>query len=375
MALQEDGNPAAAEAVLRDALEKDPNMVDALNWLGNAMSLQCKADDRLESMERAARLDPLNGAIAVNLASTYILHGDFDRAERQLLSLLELPDPGRYPFIHLRDFYKSTGRLADLNLIEKRRALAVGYHHSGLVFLYSVLGLWEEASYWAQRSATDSDHFWGAMIPAYALARQGEFEKALAEYDRGLAADGIDFAQTPYSYRLVYGDAQALAGDHAGAIRTLEAEIDTVGSVCYQQVADWQAGAFHALAWSYMEEGVPEKAISMLQSLDRNMHDLRREGLLHKSEALYFFAQNTLLLGDHDLALERLEQAIAAGWRDYYAHLADPRWAVLGDNPRHKAMMAEVKADLDRQRIEVERIDAEEDFVAKLDRARVERQQ
>jgi hypothetical protein len=35
--------------------------------------------------------------------------------------------------------------------------------------------------------------------------------------------------------------------------------------------------------------------------------------------------------------------------------------------------MADVKAELDRQRIEVEKIDAEEDFPAKLDRVRSSR--
>jgi hypothetical protein len=37
--------------------------------------------------------------------------------------------------------------------------------------------------------------------------------------------------------------------------------------------------------------------------------------------------------------------------------------------------MAEVKNDVDRQRAEVEHIDDEEDFVAKLDRVRAERKQ
>jgi hypothetical protein len=138
-------------------------------------------------------------------------------------------------------------------------------------------------------------------------------------------------------------------------------------------MAAWQAGALHALAWSYMEEGAAEKGRSVLHSLDRELHDLRRRGVLHRSEDLYFFARNSLLLGEEDLALERLEKAIAAGWRNYYFHLADPRWAALRDDPRHQALLAEVKADLDRQRAEVERIDAEEDFPAKLDRVRSSR--
>jgi hypothetical protein len=196
---------------------------------------------------------------------------------------------------------------------------------------------------------------------------QGRFEENLAELDRVLAVDGKTPADMPKSFKFVYGEVEALAGNHAGAIRTLETVIDTTGPVCYQQLAFWQVGALHALAFSYMEEEAPEKGRSLLQSFDRELHDLRRNGLLHESSALFFFAQNSLLMGDTDLALERLEQAIAAGWRDYYVHLADPRWAILRDDPRHQALMAEVKADLDRQRAEIERIDAEEDFPALLD--------
>jgi hypothetical protein len=79
-------------------------------------------------------------------------------------------------------------------------------------------------------------------------------------------------------------------------------------------------------------------------------------------------------MGDQELALDRLEQAVRAGWREYYIRQHDPRWAALKDNPRYQALMAEVKADVDRQRAEVEHIDAQEDFPALLDRVRAARQ-
>ncbi len=110
--------------------------------------------------------------------------------------------------------------------------------------------------------------------------------------------------------------------------------------------------------------------MKILEGLDRDLHERRREGLLHYSGDLYFFARNALLLGDHELALDRLELAIEAGWRDYYIHVPDPRWAPLRDDPRYQSLMAKVKADVDRQGAEIARIDAEEDFPALLDRIR-----
>jgi hypothetical protein len=83
----------------------------------------------------------------------------------------------------------------------------------------------------------------------------------------------------------------------------------------------------------------------------------------------YRFALNALLAGSVDLALDRLEQAIDAGWRDYYMVHNDPRWRQIAGNYRYLELMAAVKADLHAERAEVERQDAEDDFVARLDSA------
>jgi hypothetical protein len=47
----------------------------------------------------------------------------------------------------------------------------------------------------------------------------------------------------------------------------------------------------------------------------------------------------------------------------------DPYWASLESDPRYRALIATVKADVDRQRAEVERIDATDDFMARIDAA------
>ncbi|MEJ2516170.1 MAG: hypothetical protein P8102_13260, partial [Gammaproteobacteria bacterium] len=56
------------------------------------------------------------------------------------------------------------------------------------------------------------------------------------------------------------------------------------------------------------------------------------------------------------------------GWLEYYVTNSDPRWDSLADNPAYQALMAEVKADVDRQRAEIERIEVEEDFAALLEK-------
>jgi hypothetical protein len=80
-----------------------------------------------------------------------------------------------------------------------------------------------------------------------------------------------------------------------------------------------------------------------------------------------------VLAGDKTLALERLRQAIDAGWRDYYSVMSDPRWQALGADPRFKELMTTVKVDIDAQRARLERIEATDDFVARLDRVTADR--
>ena len=63
-----------------------------------------------------------------------------------------------------------------------------------------------------------------------------------------------------------------------------------------------------------------------------------------------------------------------AGWREYYRDCHDPLWAALTDNDRYIEMMAGVKADVDRQRAEIQRTDAVESFPALHDKVRAARQ-
>jgi hypothetical protein len=67
-------------------------------------------------------------------------------------------------------------------------------------------------------------------------------------------------------------------------------------------------------------------------------------------------------LGDHPRAIDLLERAADAGWRAYFPIRRDPRWDPARADPKFQAV-------LDRQRAELEAIEAEDDFEARLDAA------
>jgi len=372
---KDDPDWAVAEIVLRDVLAKEPNMVDALNWLAVALSIQGKHAEAESTMEKAARLDPLHGAIAINVATASARRGDFETAERRLLRLLELPQSGFGTYWELENHYRRVGRLRDMNALSRRQVLELdNARYYGLIDSYALLGLWDQSSYWAERmKADDTAYLWSKFASSFVPWYRGRYQEALDEWDKALAGIGSTLAEMPRMGALLYGELQALAGDFDGAIETLQPLIGPPKPVIYAEMHWAETPALHALAWSYQQAGLPEKGRTMLESLERQLLETERLGLLHVSNDLFFFARNALLMGDHELALARLRRAVAAGWREYYVEVSDPRWAGLRDSPDYQALLAEVRADVDRQRAEVERIDAEENLPTLLDQARAAR--
>jgi hypothetical protein len=158
-------------------------------------------------------------------------------------------------------------------------------------------------------------------------------------------------------------------GHYAEAIEVLEPLATgepTLGSL--NATLEPSVDGWHALAWSYLRTGADAKANRILSTLAEQCRaKVADDRSPARGNLLHYCAENALLMGDTGQALALLERAVEAGWRDYYRRRNDPFWAALEDDPRYRALMARVKADVDRQRGEVERIDATDGFVARLD--------
>jgi len=374
--LQQQRSPdwPGSEAALRKALEGDPNMVDAMNWLGNALAAQgADVGENKALLERAAQIDPLHPSIAVNLANVYVEEGATERAERMLLRLTEMPNPAPRVFANLRTFYLETGQLVKMNAIEKRLALTGLHVYYGLALNYAVLAEYDQAAYWVARMKKDFQNFWfrpyaDMNIPMW----RGEYAEAARVFHEAMREQNVGLADLGPFLRRPLGHLRALAGDYSGAVEALASDLaDAVD----QSALDLdQSEAYQDLAWSYLKLGEAEKAHRLLSAVDTLFRKIEQQGRLQLSPELYLYALNTLMLGDYEFALDRFERAIDAGWREYYITNHDPRWAVLADNERYQALVARVRDDVDRQRAEVDAIDAAEDFPALLDRVQAARQ-
>jgi TolB-like protein/Tfp pilus assembly protein PilF len=364
---------AQAEPILRAVLEQDPNMSDALLWLSNALMEQGRRNEQLEVLQRGARIDPLHPSIASNLAGELWRRGKVEEAIDQLERQLEQPNPGGAPYYGLSDMYLRMGRLTDLRAVGRRQALQLVGDHDYLALSYALLGNWSGAQYWQERTPRDFPAYpfrWyvASVVPAW----RGRAEEAVRRFQEGLDARGIDIAQEGPVFQGWYGALLSRAERHAEAIAVLAPVVDPeVGALAHFWMPELDGP--HALAWAYLNSGAGAKAETLLSAIWRRCQAEWNEGVSHDSGLLHYCAETALLRGDRDRALELLEQAVTAGWRQYYIRQHDPYWAALESDPRYRALMARVKADVDRQAVEIARLDAAVDLVAKVDAAVAER--
>lgn len=370
-------DPAASEAALREALTRNPNMVDAMNWLAGTLSQQGRDVEAEQWWDKAYKLDPFNSAIVSNLANRYWEEGNPERAEAMLLRLVNLPQPPLQATHVLVTLYSDTGRLVEANRIAKRLLLAGGWQNYFLALNYAILGQFQHADYWMSGVVRDHpDVMWVRIgwVQAQTPYWEGNYARAASEMRQARDSNGVLLEQIDPNLRFFYGITQALAGDFAGAVDSLTETLPESWELP-STPAYYELDAYQALAWSYKQSGMPDKARQLLEIVEQWFVQYRSSVNLIKSPILYQVARNAVMMGDTELALNRLEQAVAAGWREYYINTHDPRWGVLRDDPRYRTLMADVKADVDRQRAEVERIDAEEDFPALLEEVRERQRQ
>jgi len=363
---QPSGDLDAAEAALRAALQGDPNMVDAMNWLSGVLGRKGEQQEAEKWNARAYALDPFNSAITANLAHKYWANGNPERAESLLLPLIDLPDLPMQAPMTLWTLYSDTGRLVEANRMAK---MILGKGSWPVWFLaqnYAVLGEMETAADLVTMSVLENPNItWtrSGWLQAQTPYWKGDYQEAVDQMREAMAANDIAPEALAPELRQFYGINLALAGDSAAAIDTLAKVLPDAGE--WKEVDGvYTVDAYQALAWSYRHAGMPEASRELLETLKNMCEQYSDSVAMIKSSDYYLVARNYALMGNTDLALDQLEKAVAAGWSEYNIQRHDPRWAALADDTRYQAIMAGVKADVDRQRDAVARIDAGEGFSA-----------
>lgn len=339
-------NPQRAERYLLQALDAEPGMVEAINWLSVALDNQGRGQQSHDLLARAVRIDPVHPTITANLATSFIRRGEPDRAEAILRPTLEMRKVHPYPMDSLLRLLRETGRLTELPLQAHRLAGdGIGpwaaYAELPLLRSHALLGAWDFVEQRSARAMPEPDDplartFWARrqFLPA---RWRGAYESARARAESLL--DDNDYPVLLADVGLL----RVLDGDHLRGRALLEANPEGYDS------GETKRDHRVALAWSYQQTGEFAQARDRLEELESEMREADSIGLLHASGDIYWAALIALLRGDENLALERLGKAVRAGWRDVHIREHDPRWQRLRDDGRFAALMEETRRDVGAQ--------------------------
>jgi hypothetical protein len=245
----------------------------------------------------------------------------------------------------------------------------------GMVGTNAMLGRHEQAARWRDRNIeVHPGNMMMRLIELVILSLDMgamDYADALGEIDQMLESGAPEPIRAVPSAAVYRGELLALSGDLPAALLVLEPMVQSSGVKFAGENR-----VRRTLAWIYAQWGDGDGAAKVLEPLKDEFRNAYAAGRLREFDPIAGYnsgasgyAMTMLLSGDEDAALDLLEEAVEAGWRGYYAVSRDPRWEALREHPRFGAVMARIKADIDRQRRRLEVIEAEDDFEAKFDAA------
>jgi eukaryotic-like serine/threonine-protein kinase len=352
MRVREPGAAEAAEASLRRAIELNPRLPRAYNSLAIVLFYQQRYAEASAIRKAALDIDPLNPLLLLNAAQVTARAGRYDEAKREFLSVMRLPNPPVWGHDWLGSLEASYGRFDEAliwvgrsveRLPEPQRydILARGAE------FYASLGLIEEANRVLTLAET------GLHTPLELnRVRLMQMERRHAELEqyvlRVFAERRVSISRAPPWLTKHLAIAQVLNGSYESGIGLLEEILQGHFTHYSDQING--ASAVQYLAFGYQRMGRAAEAVQVLAVLRDALEAERDFEGGHGPAGTATLARIYSLLGKTDEALALLEEAVAAGWRDYYFAVDDPRWENVRGLPRFEALMANMRADIEPQR-------------------------
>ena len=346
---------------LEHALELDPNLGMAYNWLAIAYVWSGRLEEAWSTQDRGLAIDPLNPMLLLNASHRYLRQGDFEAWSQRVLRLLELPETPVVVYDRLSEFYADFGRLSEaLEWAKEALRLSVD---SGiedrlilLAMIYQRLGLPDEADYWFEQDRKSSSNPMQSMVAWLDLqSERGEYahlDEALERMESMLPADA---GNTSHDWMALKGTYLVMAGRYQDGLRLLEgslAGLRTDEPETAVGIGDVRRA--HLLALAYEHAGREEDALSTLDRAGEMTGILRAtDPSPFAPGALVLPALNDAAAGNLTAGAAALRIAYQGGWRDYYAERNDPSWRGAFQSPEFEPVVVEILDDLEGQRNQV----------------------
>lgn len=319
--------------VLVKALEINPNMIDASNWLQIALRGLGDLSGALEIVEEMVERDPLYSPAFGNAIFLFNAFNRQDKAE-QMIARMAAFDPDNPDLLAAKAVNNLfSGRAGEaLQLMEQVRDVD---EIDGIDRIYLSLGLLRTGQY--ERAAEEGSAYFQPDA-LYELGRKEEaFEMAYRQATSGNPdtffylllrdrrdKDLIDFLEERWP------SVTALADEHPGE--------------------DLGYGMMQDVALAYQRTGNQQRAEEALTLVDQHLTRLADQGI----ENFAFSANQAIhaaMLGETDLAFEHLFVAANGGWtsRGDIVEVV-PQLAVLADDPRLGEIEELMLATMNRDR-------------------------
>lgn len=351
------GRHVEAEPHLRQAVLLNPNYVRAHFWLGLTLVHLDRFSEAIEAYKAAQVLDPLDSALNRNLGGNLLLMG---RPEEgfSYLERAQRTAPEDMSALHM---------LATWNVVYGRIPGAIEWARLGLrkdrnaaLFLRQLgvaqtqLGLWEAAE--------------GSLLQAYSLDPDTpDLLRTLANlYVARDDRDALRNLLSDHQSRIKRGSSEtdkadpvilslqlilALLNKNPVSAVSIATEADPEALTC-NHFGELGAGLYFAQA--LMQTGQEREAKAQLQSCLEDVNRIRSLGGTYP-RTLYRMAYTLALSGEPEEAAIQLQKAVDLGWRAYWYAWNDPLWRDLKDQEPFRSIFAEVKEDLDKMVLQVDR--------------------
>ena len=315
-------------ALLRHALELNPSLDNARNWLSSDLGEAGRDEESIALLESIVERDPMFGPAFNNLVTTYSRTRQFDKANSLIGRVERIV--GETPDVHMSwgNVAMNQGRHA-----EAIRHLRLAYADNpngtiNRIFYRLALERIGETEKIAEIGDPD-----GRII---ALMQTGQPEEAMAIVDRFIAADDLQEVLSATAYGLV------LTGDYERLVKLVNDNYESLDTLLAEEsrVNRLSTGYLGPLAYAYRELGMDAEFTAVLAAMDRAIEaQVRRSPQF--GPVLYGQCQRAALAGDRDALLANARKIADQGAADVQA-FNDPMFQAYEDDAEFQAIVAEL---------------------------------
>jgi Tfp pilus assembly protein PilF len=359
------GRNDEAETAYQKAIELSPNYASAYKWLsgiiGNSDPL--RQQERLDLLQKAAKLDPRSRIIGLNLGRSYQFRGLYTLAERQYRKVIEIHPDFETAYFRLAGLYFAEMGQFDnaLALLNKASALQPEYYWYDLPkgAIYGNLGDLE-----AQQEVRDKMAGSGAE----------ELWLGFADVHRSFGTGNPTGTREIINWLLPKFQSNSIYRPRLGSIALAQGDIQLSREIYLSGEPRWlepdqwpglmgtdywrmQTGCI--VAWLFLNSGDQELGTALLEQTTAYVEDSMP--LLTEHYDGFFPETCYLTAGDTEKALLSIETQLA------HNHLADwyivhqmPMYDQIRHEPRYQAVLAEYERRISVQRENIEKMAADQ---------------